>query len=301
MERLWEFALRHPWRVLALTAVLILGCLPGLWLLRSDNTPHVFFRGASGEAAEYARFREIFGGDEALRLVLHGDDALASPAALRFLGEVERAAAALPGVHAVAGLSGLAPEWPPRDPTGFRATALAEPLWKNLGVIADGGRSISVLLSLEPLTAEQQTELLRRAEALVSNPPAGLTSEVVGMPALNRALDEASHEVEWKYFPHLVLAAALLLFLTFRSVSGVLLPMAFVGLAEIELLGPMGYLGVRLNMVLAVLAPLVLVIALATAVYVQVRFHDASRKASRDSPLSALPSRPSAGRWCGPR
>jgi predicted RND superfamily exporter protein len=39
----------------------------------------------------------------------------------------------------------------------------------------------------------------------------------------------------------------------------------------------MGYAGVRLNMVLAVLAPLVLVIALATALYVQVRFNDARR------------------------
>lgn len=261
--------------MLALAALLALGCLPGLWRLRSDNTPHVFFRGASGEAAEYARFRQAFGGDEALRLVLRGGDVLGSPAALRFLGEVERAAAALPGVHAVAGLSDFAPEWPPRDPSAFRVQALADPLWKNLGVVADGGHSISILLSLEPLSAEQQTDLLRRAEGLISKPPAGLQSEVVGMPALNRALDEASHEVEWKYFPLLVLAAAVLLFLTFRSLSGVLLPMVFVGLAEIELLGPMGYLGVRLNMVLAVLAPLVLVIALATAVYVHVRFHSA--------------------------
>lgn len=272
MERLWEFSLRRPGLVLGLAAALTLGCLPGLAFLESDNTPHVFFRSDSDQSAAYARFRALFGGDEALRLVLRGD-VLGSPAGRRFLGEVERGAAAIPGVHSVTGLASTAASWPPSDPAAFRAAALADPLWRNLGVVASGGHLVSVLLSLEPLTARRQAELLHAAELLLAHPPAGVTSELVGMPVLNRALDESSHDVEWKYFPLLVVLAVLLLACTLRCSSAVLLPMLFVAGSEILVFGPMGYLGVRLNMVLAVLAPLVLVIALATAVYVQVRFH----------------------------
>ncbi len=281
----WELALRRPRLLLGLAATLALICLPGLWRLESDNTPQVFFRSGGAQEADYRRLRALFGSDEALRLVLRGDT-LRRAEGLVYLGDLERAAARLPGVRAVAGLAASAPVWPPADAAAFRARVLADPLWHDLGVVADDGRTVSVLLSLEPQTADDQTRLLRAAETLLARAPVGLSTEAVGMPVLDRALDRASHDVEWKYFPLLVVLAAGLLWLLFRNAAAVFLPLVFVLLAEILLFGPMGYAGVRLNMVLAVLAPLVLVIALATAVYVQVRFHD-ERAAGRD-PATAV-------------
>ena len=274
MTRLFGFSIDHPRRVLFLAALLALACAPGLLLLESDNTPHVFYRGGSAEAREYARFRERFGADEALRLVLRGP-ALATPEGLRFVGELERDAALLPGVEAVGGLASASSSWPPS--AAEQRALLADPLWRELGVVAEDGRLISVLLALEPQTAREQAALLGAAERLLARHPAGVTVEVVGMAALNRALDAASHDVEWRYFPLLVLLSVLLLAAALRRATAVVLPLVFVLLSELALFGPMGYAGVRLNMVLAVLAPLVLVIALATALYVQVRFNDARR------------------------
>jgi len=274
VTRLFGFALDHPRRVLFLAALVALVSAPGLLRLESDNTPHVFYRGGSAEGREYARFRERFGADEALRLVLRGP-ALTTPDGLRFIGELERAAAHLPGVQAVGGLASASASWPPS--ADEQRAFLADPLWRELGIVAEDGKLISVLLALEPQTAREQSALLAAAERLLARRPDGVTTEVVGMAALNRALDAASHDVEWRYFPLLVLLSVLLLTAALRRAASVVLPLLFVLLSELALFGPMGYAGVRLNMVLAVLAPLVLVIALATALYVQVRFNDARR------------------------
>lgn len=274
MGVLLELALRQPRRVLALSGLVALAFLPGVGRLTSDNTPAVFFRAGTPAARAYAEFRARFGADEALRLVLRGP-VLETAAGLDYLAALERGAAALPGVAAVAGVASAAPAWPP-SADELRALR-ADPLWRELGVIAADGRVVSVLLALAPQGAARQAALLAAAEALVARPPPGLTAEVAGMASLNRALDEASRDVEWKYFPLLVLLAAGLLALAQRSLAGVALPLAFVMFSELAVFGAMGYAGVRLNMVLVVLGPLVLVIALATALYVQVRFHDARR------------------------
>jgi predicted RND superfamily exporter protein len=52
-------------------------------------------------------------------------------------------------------------------------------------------------------------------------------------------------------------------------------PLVYVAAPELVLLGALGYLGVDFNLVRAVLPPLLFVIALATAVHLQVRFRDA--------------------------
>jgi len=102
-----------------------------------------------------------------------------------------------------------------------------------------------------------------------------LTVEAVGLPVIDRALDASSREIGRVYFPLLAGLAVLLLAWTLRTVRGVVLPLTFVAAPEVVLLGAMGYLGIDLNLVLAVLPPLLFVISLATAVHLTIRFRDA--------------------------
>src|SRR4029453_15765503 len=55
------------------------------------------------------------------------------------------------------------------------------------------------------------------------------------------------------------------------SAGAVAVPLLFVGLCEVSLLGAMGWSGVRLNLVLAILPPLLFTVALGTAVHVLTR------------------------------
>jgi len=126
-----------------------------------------------------------------------------------------------------------------------------------------------MLVELEPGT--RHPAALRALRAAIGEAPVGLAVELVGFPVLEEALDRSSREIYGLFFPLLVLVSSLLLALVFRSLSGVLVPLLFVALCEASLLGVMGWKGVSLNLVLAILPPLVFTVALATAVHMVTR------------------------------
>lgn len=263
---------------------LAVALLPGLLQLRTDNSPSIFFVEGSSGVEQYDRFRELFGSDKVVRVVVSGDD-LWTAEGLTWLRTLEQEAARVEGVQAASGLYGHAakgprgvPEWPPGNPDGFRQRSVADPLARDLGWVSEDGHLATILTILEPLDNQAKTEVLSRLESVLAAHPApqgsDLTVGLVGTPALDRALDASSEEIGRRYFPLLVGLALLLLAAAFRAWRPVAIPLLFVGLVELALLGSIGYAGARLNLVLAVLPPLLFVIALATAVHVLVRYRD---------------------------
>lgn len=277
--RRW-LARRRRLVMLSLAALAVVALVPGLGRLATDNSPRVFFVEDSAGVAEYERFRELFGSDKVARIAVSGDGLWTGPG-LAWLRDLEDAVGNLPEVQAVSGLAShyrRGPGWPPSDPAVFRRRALADPLNRDLGWLGGGGRVASLLVVLEELDNRQKRRLVERLEAAVRETLAptgtGLSARVVGTPVLDRALDASSEEIGRRYFPLLVVLAVVLLLAVFRDVRAVVVPLVFVGLAELVLLGTMGHAGVALNLVLAVLPPLLFVISLATAVHVLVRFRD---------------------------
>jgi len=267
LDRLLGAALARPRAMLAAWIAAGLLAAPGLLLLESDNSPQVFFLSGARAVATYQEFRSTFGGDDALRVALRGPR-LWRQDSRAWLRDVERRLAALPGVERALG------PWNAGPPGGPTPAAREDPLLRNLGLVGPHGDVATVLLLLAPGTPHAQRALLQAVERTTAAPPPGVTVSLVGPPVLNRALDRESRAVGERYFPALVALAVVLLLLAFRRPRSVALSFLFVAWLEVLLLGPMGYFGVRLNMVLAVLPPLVFVIALATAVHLQVRFHD---------------------------
>lgn len=282
--------------VLAVAVGAVLALLPGLLWLETDNSPRIFFVEGSPGVEQYERFRELFGSDKVARLVVSGDG-LWTAEGLSWLRTLEQAVAGVDGVQAVSGLYGRvargpggAPEWPPGNPEAFRRRAVSDPLNRDLGWVGKDGRVATVLAVLGPLDNEARAELLGELEAvLAGHPPprgAGLSADLVGTPALDRALDASSREIGERFFPLLVILAVLLLAAVFRALRPVLPPLLFVGWVELVLLGALGATGTTLNLVLAVLPPLLFVIALATAVHVLVRYRDF--RETMDDPVEAV-------------
>jgi predicted RND superfamily exporter protein len=112
---------------------------------------------------------------------------------------------------------------------------------------------------------------------------------MVGESLFQRALNTSGREVERVYFPLLLGLAALLLTATFREAGAVVLPLAFVATVEIVVLGAMGYAGVKVNLVVAILPPILFVIALASAVHLMLRCRDieASQGPDGESAIAA--------------
>ncbi|MEM9592639.1 MAG: MMPL family transporter [Acidobacteriota bacterium] len=264
-------------------ALVAVALAPGLLRLSTDNSPEVFFVRDSPGLEDYRTFRADFGADETLRVAVSGD-ALWSPEGLTWLASLEDRARQLDGVRSAAGLAShhrqrserrVQPRqsWPPKDPEALRTAALANPLDRAAGWIGGRGEVATVLLILDgDLDTGGTARLLEELEALAAEAPAGLDCRILGLASLNRALDRSSQEIDGTYFPLLVVFTLVLLLLAVRDLRDLAAPLLFVGFCQLLLLAPMGYLGVRLNLVLAVLPPLVFAITLALALHVLLRF-----------------------------
>lgn len=281
---LLEWLVGHRRTVLVLWGLLAAAALPGLLRLGTDNSPRVYFVEGTPSLARYGEYLAAFGGGEQVRLVASGEG-LWTAEGLAWLGRLEERAAAAPyavdalglaGHHRLlARLAGEPSDWPPSDPEAFRHRAAANALDRNLGLVGPDGGVATVLVAIEPPDNDAEEAAVAALRELVADPPPGVAARAVGLPVLDLTLDDSSREVARIFFPLLVAFAVALLAASFRDTRGVVLPLVFVAAPEVVLLGAMGYLGVTLNLVLAVLPPLLFVIALATAVHLQVRFRDA--------------------------
>lgn len=281
LDRLLSRLLVRRGAILVAWALLAAAALPGVARLETDNSPQVFFVQGSPSLARYQELEAAFGTSEQVRLAAWGDG-LWTRAGLAWLGEVERRATEAPWVSGAIGLAGhrrsLGLPWPPEDPEAFRRRARENVLDRNLGLVGGSARTgevATVLVSIDAPDDAGERETVAALRRVVADPPPAVTARVVGLPVLDLALDDSSREVVRVFFPLLVALAVVLLGLCFRDLRGVALPLLFVAAPEVVLLGSLGYLGVTLNLVLAILPPLLFVIALATAVHLQVRFRDA--------------------------
>jgi len=280
MTALVSAVLRRRRTVEALFALLVVAFLPGVTRLESDNSPEAFFLAGSPDVARYADLVALFGPGYGARLVLSGER-LFDGDGLAFLARVEQEASGLAGVRSVSGPLAhhrgeldLDPRGAPAAPAAFRARLLANPLDRAAGFVDAAGSAVSVLVELDSGGAGARARTVAALEDLCADAPAGVTAEVVGPATLERALDESAHEIASFYFPLLLALAALLLALTFREAGAVAVPLAFVAVVEIVVLGAMGYAGVRFNLVVAILPPILFVITLASAVHLMLRCRD---------------------------
>jgi predicted RND superfamily exporter protein len=290
--------------VLAVAAVVALAALSGLPRLGSNNSPEVWFLEKSPEVETYRRFVERFGSDHGARVALDGEQ-LWSAEGLGFLAAVERRAAALSGVTGVSSIAAHhgpdTEEFPPADLAALRAAVVADPLDRAMGWVGDGGRVASVLVETGALGADAARELERALVELAAAAPPGVIATVAGTRSLDLAFDRSAAEIGRRYLPLLALAAIVLLAATFRDAAGVAVPLAFVAFVEAVVLGTMGWAGVEIHLVLAVLPPVLFVIALATAIHVLIpcRAREAAGESARQAVVAVYRDKGRALLWTG--
>lgn len=291
----WVAALLDRRRAVLVAAALLLAVVaPGALRLETDNSPPVWFVEADDDVEHWRQFQRQFGTDDGLRVVLEGDS-IWTAAGLSRLARIEREAAQLSGVVDAASLvRHHRPDlerFPPDDLHGFRARVLANPLDRAVGwTTADGG-AVSVVVGTEMLTPGAAAALVHSLEQIAA-PTAGeistapLRVTVLGSRSLELALDRSSAEIGRRHLPALLLIALLLLVAVLRDTRALAVPLGFVFFCEAIALGALGWAGARLHLVLAILPPLVFVIALATSVHVLLPFR--ARCAEGRTPAEAV-------------
>ncbi|MDX1503197.1 MAG: MMPL family transporter, partial [Thermoanaerobaculia bacterium] len=243
---------------------------PGLLGLGHDNSPEVFFVRDDTALADYRSFTSRFSDFGALRVVAEGPG-LWTREGLAWLGRVERRAPGVRGVVAASGPSGAHPSetggWPPADPLAERDRLAAEPLARDMGWIASGGEAASLLLAVRRLAPGERRRLLAELDDLLADRPPEVEARVVGIAAVNRALDRAVGATLAILFPLVVALGAAAIALALRSGRDTALPLLVAALTQTVIFGTMGHLGVAFSIVTSILPLLLFVLALATVLH----------------------------------
>ena len=280
--------------LLATAALAFLAPRPAL-----DNRPAAWFPGSDPRLEAFRTFRERFGGDEAVLLVVEGGAPLEGLRLARdltaALGEdpaVERtssAASAFPDEVEVL----LDPDLGGLDNLRFVGGAFQGPLNRTLHLWEQDPPRATLLVTLHPGAAEERRAFLGRLAPFRERAAAaGLTLRAAGEPLLNVELDRAAREVDQRAMPLLIGVCVLVLLLTTRSLRLSLSLLAPVGLGVLATDGVLGLLGVPSNLIVAIVKPLVFVLLLAAGFHLVVAWVDrraagagageASREAARD-------------------
>lgn len=279
---LWlETLIRHRRLVIAATLGVVLALAPGLLRIQVDNSPAAFFLDDAELLGRYAAFQRDFGGDQLVRVVARGPSVWTGTG-LAWQDELETRLRGIFSVGPTAGLASLhrwhLPEWPPPDPVDFRRSVLSDPIHRNASLVSESGDTTAIIVGLFRLGTEGTHEQLRLIEQALEELPPGVTAAVLGMPVVNRALDEALGELLIVLFPALSLVISALILAALRRAGDVARALAFVSVCEIVVHGAMGYAGVKMNVLVSAVAPILSVIGLATAVQVLLRLRSFSAR-----------------------
>jgi len=289
MDAFARWLTRHPLAVvvanLAVTAVL------GLYAvhIRIENSLESMLPAGDPKVAYYNTTRALFGSDDVGVIGVRADDVFA-PSTILKIARVTDALAKVPGVESVLSITNVV------DPTAYFASAArllpripptpdevealkrklaATPLvGKNL--IADDFRGAAIVVFFENLTDAQYLDLGvdRRIMDLLAaeNGPEALF--YTGAAHVKQAAVELMRRDIARFTPIALALMLLVLWLSFRTVRGISLPILAVAMALVWTLGVIVLAGKALTFGTSVLPPLLLVVGSSYAIHVMARYYE---------------------------
>ncbi|MDT0619421.1 MMPL family transporter [Salinisphaera sp. P385] len=247
---------------------------------------------AGGEAQAYLkRVERIFGQSESVVVALYPEDVFAA-ATLTSLAALDRDLAALPYVQSVTSLASAPLMRADGDTLDLGAAsagegealaqaARANPLIAGTLLGAEG-RATALVVAL---AADYETDPggqaamagIRAAVDAAFADTAGV--RVTGPPAIKAATVEALMRELTRLVPGILVLVALFLLVAFRSARGVLLPMATIGIALVWVLAVMSLTGRSLNLITAIVPPVVITVGLAYTLHLLSAYYRVRRAA----------------------
>ena len=281
---------RHPRLFLAGVALITVALAPFLLSLRTEADVNKMLPEGDPALRVMALVDSEFGGSDEVAVVVECPDVFA-PAALHGLDSLTAALAAVPGVADVQGLTTLQDvrgqgddviisnviDSVPSDPArlaALRDEVLADPRYRGALVAADGTAAL-LLARLAPDSDKEKT--VAAIEQVVRERAGAGRISLSGSPALMKFVRDWMTADMLKLLPLVVLVLALVLFLTFRSWYGVLLPLGAVLIALIWTLGLMGVFRQPITIVMVVLPPVLVSVGSAYGIHIIERWEHERR------------------------
>ena len=301
MRTLARLVIRFP-RTIVLS-VLVLTAILGWSATRiqrrvdlEENLPR-----SNPRLAVFHEFREMYGSGSSMVAILTARD-IFSPHALGLVDRLTRGLRDVEGVKRVTSLTNLTEfqgqgdllksgplvaEVPrTKGESGvLRGRIMSDP-WYAGRLVSRDGRSTIISVNLANAdTLEEALATLDRIRAYVDRAKGDLTVNYAGSLVMDEQIDRALGRDVAVLFPIVLLAIAAILFLSFRNLQGVFLPLATVLMSVAWTLGVMALLGRTLSLVNNIMPVLLIGVGSAYGIHIVARYQEALRDglAKRDA------------------
>ena len=279
IERVGLFPLRFPIVVGLITAAIGVAALLGLGRLKVDNSLSQLFRSDAPEFQQYEEESHRFPSSEFDVLVVIEGDALLQRASIEALSNLATDLQLIDGARGIVSIFSAreppqnghlpSPLFPDNLPQGPAYQQLIQRVKSNEIIhgklLSNDGKLTLMVLALEPSVVEsiQLAHVVADIQKTAHDDLAGtgLNAELTGVPVMQLEIRHAIERDRMIYNAAGLVAGCLIAIVFFRRVSFMIIATAPPLTAILFALGAFGWLGLRLNMFLNMMTPLIMVIS----------------------------------------
>jgi len=302
MKRLLSWIVDHPWPTIAAVAVATIGlgiALPGL-VVNTDFESYIDHDDPAYVAAERAEAR--FGSNDALMIALVEPDGVYTPFVLQAVETLTRELEALPGVdevqsplnaqiiEATADSLKVGPAAPeeaapatPEEIDAYRDRVTTNDTLAGV-LIAREGEAVNLIVTYAD--DANNVQLTRRITDIVDSYRDRFTFYLSGVHFMSQSLSESMAGDLVILLPIVLLVIAAVLYASFRSIRGVLIPLAVVALSIVWAFGLISLTGMAVTAISFILPILLLAIGIAYGIHIL--SHVNERTAAGDEKRDAI-------------
>lgn len=287
MRSFSRFVQKYPVAIIVATVLITVLAAMSATRITVSTAVRDFFPSSDPEIAALDHIDEIFGGSDYVLIAAEADDVF-TPEGLQILQDITQGIEDVDGVHSVRSITNMvevqgAPwglevvdllaEMPADQSEADAVRRRMEDNPQISGVLlSDSGRYV---LSLAQISQGVDAGAVSgQIRAVVDQHSDGITFHISGAPLLGKAAEEYLKDDLFKLFPFAVAVIIAVLALSFRTLSGVLLPLVTVLLSIVWTLGLMGAVGAPLTQMSAVLPVVLLSSGSAYGLHMMHRYYE---------------------------
>ena len=288
-----RFILDHPWRSISLALVLVALLVPGLRYMEADFGYRIWFRSDDPLLSKFDAFERRFGNDEMVAVVVHSPTGIFDRGSVAILHELTEEMWQVPEVIRVESLTNY--NWthadgdeliveplldPDEEMTNSllqerKRVALEHEIIPGYLVSRDGKTAIIYSMLKPAIGGTPDFEVVVGSVRAVCERYKGRDDHeyfVTGPAVITQTFKDVTQADLQKMVPILFMAILLFLWLSFRRLSGVLIPTLLIFLCLLMTLGFAGWFDIKFNNLTAAVPHILIAISVADTVHILVTF-----------------------------
>jgi hydrophobe/amphiphile efflux-3 (HAE3) family protein len=285
----WTIAVVSALTLFALSRIVDFSTMPPRMLLEFDSSVDRLLGAGEERRLLYERTRQLFGEDNVLVVALAADDVFVPEvlATVKRLGDrlaevegVDRVVSLFSALHVRRRQGDLVIEpflarVPESAATDVRERVLANPVYAG-NLVSRSGRATALIVHLEkiPELDPGPDGIDERIQRVIAEERGDLEAWITGSRHVGAVTIDLLLSDMKRIIPLGLAFLALVVFLSFRTVRGVLVPLLCIAIANLWTLGTMAWLGYPLHLVTAVVPALIQTVGITYTMHVVSEYYD---------------------------